>query len=103
MAEEPIGSTSSSAFKYRRVVSNDNTVRFGHHLIDIPRSKDRNSHAHARVEVHDRFDGTLCVFADHSDAADLAPVSVMSKPKAFRSPSSTPQSPAANHPGGEPS
>ena len=105
-------------FKYRRVVANDNTVRFGPHLIDIPRSRDRNSHAHARVEVHERFDGTLCIFADglclakkvrtdrkalyrianHSEAADLAPVSIMSKPKAFRSPSSTAQPPAANHP-----
>src|SRR6266851_73850 len=105
-------------FKYRRVVGNDNTVRFGPHLIDIPRSKDRNSHAHARVEVHERFDGTLCIFADglclakkvladpktfyrvadHSDAAALAPVSIMSKPKALRTPSSNPQSPARNHP-----
>jgi transposase len=105
-------------FKYRRVVGNDNTVRFGPHLIDIPRSRDRNSHAHARVEVHERFDGTLCIFADglclakkvltdrktlyrvavHSAAADLAPVSIMSKPKAFTPPSSTPQPPAANHP-----
>jgi transposase len=105
-------------FKYRRVVANDNTVRFGHHLIDIPRSRDRNSHAHARVEVHERFDGTLCIFADgvclakkvlangkalyrvadQSAAPDLAPVPIISKPKALRPLSSTPYSPAAKHP-----
>jgi hypothetical protein len=108
----------SFCFKYRRVVGNDNTVRFGPHLIDSPRTRDRNSHAHARVEVHERFDGTLCIFADgaclakkvladhkalyrvadHSTAADLAPVAIMSRPKAVRPPSSTPQPPAANHP-----
>jgi transposase len=105
-------------FKYRRVVGNDNTVRFGPHLIDIPRSRDHNSHAHARVEVHERFDGTLCIFADglclakkvltdhkalyrvanHSEAADLATVSILSKPKVLRPGPSTPQPPAANHP-----
>jgi hypothetical protein len=50
-------------FKYRRVVGNDNTVRFAPHQIDIPRSRDRTSHALARVEVDERFDGTLCIFA----------------------------------------
>ncbi len=103
-------------FKYRRVVANDNTVRFESHLIDIPRTQDRISRAHARVEVHERFDGTLCVFADglclakkvladrktlyrvadHSPAADLAPVTIMLKPKI--SSLATPQRPAANHP-----
>jgi transposase len=43
-------------FKYHRVVQNDNTVRFGEHLIDIPPAGGRRlSHAHARVEVHERF------------------------------------------------
>ena len=105
-------------FKYRRVVGNDNTVRFGSHIIDIPRTRDRKSHAHARVEVHERFDGTLCVFADglclarkvlaepktlyrvgdHSIAADLAPVPFISKPQAARRPDPLPYSPAASHP-----
>lgn len=51
-------------FKYRRVVQNDNTVRFGQHLIDIPPSRQRASYARARVELHQRFDGTLCVYLD---------------------------------------
>jgi transposase len=105
-------------FKYRRVVGNDNTVRFGSHLIDIPPTRERTSHAHARVEVHERFDGTLRIFADgvclakkvvadgktlyrvafQSEAADLAPVPIISKPKPLTTARSTPQHPAANHP-----
>ncbi len=37
-------------FKYRRAVLNDNTVRIGQHVIDIPPAKGRVSYAHARVE-----------------------------------------------------
>src|SRR5260370_20146512 len=106
-------------FKYRRVVGNDNTVQFGSHIIDIPRTQDRISRAHARVEVHERFHGTLCVFADrlclakkgfadpktsyrvavHSKAADLVPVALMPKPKTSSPARSTPPTqPAANHP-----
>jgi hypothetical protein len=105
-------------FKYRRMVGNDNTVGFALHLIDIPPSRDGNSHAHASVETHERFDGTLCIFvggvwlakkvlancktlyrvAVHSEATDLPPVAVISKPKAFRPPRSTAHQPAAAHP-----
>lgn len=105
-------------FKYRRVVGNDNTVRFGSQLIDIPPSRDHNSHAHERVEVHERFDGTLCIFAGgvclakkmlaesktlyrvavHSEAPDLAPVPLIKKPKSLTPPSSTPYKPAPKHP-----
>lgn len=50
-------------FKYRRVVQNDNTVRFGEHVIDIPPAAGRRiSYAHARVEVYERFDGVLAVY-----------------------------------------
>ncbi len=49
-------------FKYQRVVANDNTVRFGEHLFDIPANRARISYARARVEVHEGFDGTLRVF-----------------------------------------
>jgi len=48
-------------FKYRRVVLNDNTVRIGHHIIDIPPPV---SHAHARVDVQERFNGSLAVYLD---------------------------------------
>jgi transposase len=46
-------------FKYRRVVLNDNTVRIGEHIIDLPSPV---SHAHARVDVQERFDGSLAVY-----------------------------------------
>ncbi|OLC26159.1 MAG: hypothetical protein AUJ02_10755 [Chloroflexi bacterium 13_1_40CM_3_65_12] len=48
-------------FKYRRAVLNDNTVRIGRHIIDLPPPL---SHAHARVDVHERFDGSLAVYLD---------------------------------------
>jgi transposase len=52
-------------FKYRRTVLNDNTVRIGPHVIDIPPpAKGRVSYAHARVEVQERFDGSLVVYLE---------------------------------------
>ena len=50
-------------FKYRRTVLNDNTVRIAQHVIDIPPpAKGRASYAHVRVEVQERFDGSLAVY-----------------------------------------
>jgi transposase len=51
-------------FKFRRVVGNDNTVHLGKLVIDIPSRQQRISYAHLRVEVHQRFDGTVHVFHD---------------------------------------
>ena len=48
-------------FKYRRVVLNDNTVRIGRLIIDLPPPV---SHAHARVDVQERFDGSFAVYLD---------------------------------------
>jgi transposase len=48
-------------FKYRRAVLNDNTVHIGKHVIDIPPPVSR---AHARVDVHERFDGSFAVYLD---------------------------------------
>ena len=39
--------------KYQRTVGNDNTVRFGGRIIDIPPGKTRLSYAKAKVEVHE--------------------------------------------------
>jgi transposase len=52
----------SFCLKYRGLVQNDNTVRFGAHVIDMPASRERSNYARARVEVHVRFDGHLCVY-----------------------------------------
>lgn len=59
-------------FKYRRVVAHDNTVRFGQRVIDIPANRQRISYARARVEVHQRFDGSLRVYYGGACIANCA-------------------------------
>lgn len=49
-------------FKYLRTVSNDNTVTLGPHLLQLAAGTHRRSYARARVEVHERLDGSLAVF-----------------------------------------
>lgn len=49
-------------FKYRRVVSNDNTITLAPHLIQLLPGAQRRSYAKATVEIHERLDGTLAVF-----------------------------------------
>ncbi|MGH2453255.1 MAG: ISNCY family transposase [bacterium] len=49
-------------FKYVRTVSNDNTVTLGPHLLQLAAGPHRRSYARARVEVHERLDGSLAVF-----------------------------------------
>ena len=48
-------------FKYARVVAADNTVTFGPHRLQLQPSTTRRSFAQARVEVHERLDGSLAV------------------------------------------
>ena len=49
-------------FKYKRTVGADNVVRFGEHRLQIQPSNGRLSYAHARIEVHERLDGSLAVY-----------------------------------------
>lgn len=49
-------------FKYTRVVAADNTVRFGDQRLQLLPGRDRVSYAKARVEVHERLDGSLGVY-----------------------------------------
>ena len=49
-------------FKYYRRVGPDNVVRFGEHRLQIMPTNGRSSHARARVEVHERMDGSLAVY-----------------------------------------
>ena len=101
-------------FKFHRVVALDHTVRFEGQVIDIPRPLPR-SLARARVEVQQRFDGTLRVFHEGRCLATTQsqllqgplrlnsltkpelplPVPKHSQPRLRRS---TPWKPAANHP-----
>ena len=49
-------------FKYYRTVGLDNVVRFGGHRLQILPTNGRLSYARARVEVHERLDGSLAVY-----------------------------------------
>ena len=49
-------------FKYQRTVGGDNVVRFGEHRLEIIPTNGRRSYAHAKVEVHERMDGSLAVY-----------------------------------------
>jgi transposase len=49
-------------FKYYRTVGLDNVVRFGEHRLQIMPTNGRLSYARARVELHERLDGSLAVY-----------------------------------------
>ena len=49
-------------FKYGRTVGSDNVVRFGKERLEIMPCNGRVSYVHARVEVHERMDGSLAVY-----------------------------------------
>lgn len=49
-------------FKYQRVVSPDNTVRFAGRSVQLLADPQRASYSRATVEVHERLDGGLAVF-----------------------------------------
>jgi transposase len=65
--------------KYSRVVASDNTVRLGEHRLQLLPSAHRLSYVRARVEVHERLDGSLAVYyrgecLAHKPAPSEAPV-----------------------------
>jgi len=49
-------------FKYQRTVGRDNVVRFGEHRLQIMPTNGRLSYVKAKVEVHERMDGSLAVY-----------------------------------------
>jgi len=49
-------------FKYLRTVGRDNVVRFGKHRLQVMPTNGRLSYTRARVEVHERMDGSLAVY-----------------------------------------
>jgi hypothetical protein len=49
-------------FKYQRTVSGDNVVRFGGHRLQIVPTNGRSSYVKAKVELHERMDGSLAVY-----------------------------------------
>jgi hypothetical protein len=51
------------SFNYEAVVGNDNTVRIGSNILDIPAGPSQRSYARARVEVRQILDGSWRVYA----------------------------------------
>ncbi len=49
-------------FKYLRTVANDNTLTVGPHLLQLLPGPHGRTYAKARVEVHERLDGTFAVW-----------------------------------------
>jgi len=49
-------------FKYQRTVGSDNVVRLGKQRLQITPCNGRVSYVHAKVEVHERMDGSLAVY-----------------------------------------
>src|SRR2546425_3225162 len=49
-------------FKYWRIVGADNVVSFARQRLQIGADTQRRSYAHARVQVHERLDGSLAVY-----------------------------------------
>lgn len=49
-------------FKYKRTVGPDNVVRFGEYRFQIEPDEDRSSYTHAKVEVHERMDGSIAIY-----------------------------------------
>src|SRR6266571_5954977 len=49
-------------FKYWRTVGADNVVSFARQRLQIGADTQRRSYAHARVQVHERLDGSLAVY-----------------------------------------
>jgi hypothetical protein len=62
-------------FKYRRTVGMDNVVRFGGYRLQVMPTDGRLSYARAKVEVHERMDGSLAVcYQGHCLATKPAPL-----------------------------
>jgi hypothetical protein len=60
-------------FKYTRLVTNDNSVPFNKHRLQIPPGPGRKSYAKARVELHHYLDGSLAIFYQGQHLATFQP------------------------------
>ena len=86
------------SFKYERSVAADNTVQLGEHRIQLLPGPHRMSYAHARVEIHERMDGSLAIYHDHQQIASKpapseAPVLRVRGSRVTRRPPSSPDRP----------
>lgn len=60
------------SFRYESVVGNDNTVRIGTNIFDIPPGPARRSYARARVEVRQTLDGSWRIYSGEDLIASAA-------------------------------
>ena len=63
-------------FKYTRIVSNDNTISFNKHRLQIPAGPQRKSYAKARVELRHFLDGSLAVFYQNQNLVTFQPATL---------------------------
>ena len=82
------------SFRYRSVVGNDNTVRIGGLMIDLPPGSNRRSYAKAQVEVRQLLDGSWRVYyqnqriAKHPSTELRDPVRAIHHPRRVKGASS---------------
>jgi len=67
------------AFRYQATVLNDNTVRLGGLILDIPPGPNRRSYAKAKVEVRQHLDGAWTAYF-HDERIARAPASPLAEP-----------------------
>ena len=63
-------------FKYTRTVTNDNTISFNKHRLQIPAGPQRKSYAKARVELRHFLDGSLAVFYQNQNLVTFRPATL---------------------------
>ena len=66
----------SISFRYQAVVGNDNAVRVGGMVIDIPEGKGKRGYAKAKVEVRQLLDGSWRVYYKDTLIAQTDPTPV---------------------------
>jgi transposase len=71
------------AFRYPATVLNDNTVRLGGLILDIPPGPRRRSYAQAHVDVRQHLDGSWTVYYQNQPIAN-APASPLAEPLRYR-------------------
>jgi hypothetical protein len=62
-------------FKHQRTVNGDNTISFSGHTLPIPPDRQRSSYRRARVDVHQRLDGSLAICYQGRTLAVFQPAS----------------------------
>jgi transposase len=68
-------------FKYTRTVTNDNTLPFNKHRLQIPPGPQRRSFAKARVELRHHLDGSLSIFYQGQTLATFQPADSPTPPR----------------------